>query len=301
MVRGRGRRRHSNSSTQALLMNRNPEKIVVFGQYKTGTTGFFTRIRNSLPESTRTLFESNEYIQEDQDKSRWVLAKVILKEPGHPDPVNYASFQVFDRRICITRDPRDWLVSATLFNCQLKESVFGNEEAMEWVMDYLHQKEASPHSLPLKMLLEYILGLPPALDIDTFGRRASARHAFCTEFQNNLKDNVLGVRYEDFVDGRVHEMEEYLNLPLDGPAEVAPDHAHVPRTCSYGNWKDWFTEEDVIFFRPFFEEYIQHHGYDTNWLLSNCPIINPAHCSQYVTKVVKIRKSKVGAERAVPA
>lgn len=282
-------------------MKRNPGKIVVYGQYKTGTTGLFTRIRNSLPDGCRTLFESNQYIREDQDDSRWVLAKVILKEPGHPDPVDYASFQIFDRRLCIARDPRDWLVSAALFNCQLKESIFGSDQALAWVMNFLHRKEESPHSLPLKTLLEFILGLPPALGIEEFALRARARHAFCMAFQNGLGDNALGVRYEDFVDGRVHDMEQYLELRLAGPSEVAPEYAHVPRTCAYGNWRDWLTAEDVEFFRPYFEDYIRHQGYDSDWVLNDRPVINPAHCSQYVRKVVDIRKSQMDAGRPAKA
>lgn len=272
-------------------MKTNPGKIVIFGQYKTGTTGLFTKVRNSLPADTRTLFEPLWYVPEDSDDRRWVLAKTILKEPGHSEPVDYESFLGFDRRLCISRDPRDWLVSATLFNCQLKESIFGDEKAMAWIMDYLHRKEESPHCLPLKGLLEYILSAPPALSLEAFGKRSQQRHAFCIEFQNSLRENVLPVRYEDFVDGHHRPIEEYLEIPLPGQARVDAVYEHVPRTCSYGNWRDWLTEEDVEFFTPFFDGYIRHHGYDLDWSLNDPPQIQPAHCSQYVSRVVQMKRA----------
>jgi len=274
----------------------NPQKIVIFGQYKTGTTGLFTTIRNSLPSETRTLFEPLGYIPEASDNQRWVLAKTIIKEPEHPEPVDYASFMGFERRLCITRDPRDWLISATLFNCQLKESIFANHEAMAWVMDYLQRKEDSPHSLPLITLLEYILSAPPALSIEDFGNRAQRRHAFCTDFQNRLGHNVCPVRYEDFVDGHLGAIEDYLGFQLPEHSQVDMAYSHVPRTCAYGNWKDWLTEEDTAFFKPFFADYIHDHGYDPDWSVNSSPTIDPAHCSQYVSRVVQMKKEQLACE-----
>jgi hypothetical protein len=280
-------------------MKKNPGKIVIFGQYKTGTTGLFNKIQKSLPEGTRVLFESNQYIPEPSDESRWVLAKTILKEPGHPEPVDYDSFLDFDRRICICRDPRDWLVSATLFICQLKESIFGDDRAMAWVMNYLHQKEKSPRSLPLMALLNYIIKAPPSADLDVFGERSRARHAFSISFQKRLRGNLHLVRYEDFVDGRLGSLEEYLEIALDsGPCALDEAFAHVPRTCSYGNWKDWLTEEDVEFFRPFFADYILACEYDPDWTLSEHPAINPVHSSEYVSRVVQMKRRSVAATRA---
>jgi hypothetical protein len=272
-------------------MKPNPGMIVIFGQYKSGTTGLFTKVRNSLPENTRTLFESLTYDPEEGDPFRWVLAKTILKEPGHPEPVNYKSFMRFDRRLLLSRDPRDWLISATLFICQLKESVFNDENTLAWVMDYLYRKEENPRELSVITLLDYILSTPPAITLESFAHRAKMRHAFCIEFQQSLGDAVQPIRYEDFVDGQLSIVENYLEIPLTGDAQVQAAYNHVPRTCSYGNWRDWLTPEDIHFFKPFFDDYIRYQQYDPDWCLHEFPMIQPAHCSGYLRRVVQKKLS----------
>jgi len=269
-----------------------PGKICIFGQYKTGTTGLFTLLRNSLPADTRTLFEPLAYVPEELDDGRWVLAKTILKEPGHPEPVDYASFLGFDRRLCISRDPRDWLVSAALFNWQVKESVIADGKAMAWIFDYLRRKEENPGQLPLKRLLEFILSAPPAITLECFGERSQRRHAFCIEFQRGIEENVFPIRYEDFVDGHLSALEAYLEIPLRGSTQVDRAYEHVPRTLSHGNWKDWLTQEDVAFFRPYFDEYIRHHGYDPDWSPRANPRIDPAHATRYVDRIMQLNRCR---------
>lgn len=75
--------------------NSSPKKIVIFGQYKTGTTATFYKLLNSLPSNTKTLFESEEYVEEDEDKLISVLAKVILAKP---ESVKYNTFKNFEKK-----------------------------------------------------------------------------------------------------------------------------------------------------------------------------------------------------------
>lgn len=269
-----------------------PGKIVVFGQYKSGTTGVFTKIRNSLPGEPRTLFEPLLYQPEAGDDARWVLAKTILKFVGHPQPVDYDSFLGFDRRVYLVRDPRDWLVSFALFLCQEKPSIFTDEAAMAWVMDYLRRKEADPGGHSLKELLDFLFAAPPAMTADFFGQRTQGLQAFCMAFEDRLSGNYVTLRYEDFVDGRLEELGAYLELELLGEAEVDAAYAHVPRTCSYGNWKNWLTAEDEAFFRPYFDAYIRRYGYATDWETNAHPSIDPAHGSGYVERVVHMKRQR---------
>lgn len=274
-------------------MNRMPGKIVVFGQYKTGTTGVFTQIRNSLPSGSRALFEPASYEPETLDDKRWVLAKTILKFAGHPEPVDYDSFLCFDRQIMLCRDPRDWLVSFALFQCQEKPSIYRSEEAMAWVMSYLRCKEADPRSYPLKDLLDFIFSLPPAMATDFFAKRTQGLQAFCMQFADRLRSNHFLLRYEDFVDGRLADLSDYLELDLIGDAQVDEQFAHVPRTCAYGDWKNWLTAEDEALFRPYFDAYIRHYGYETDWRTNDHPKIDAQHGSEYVARVVEMKRRRL--------
>lgn len=274
-------------------MKKTPGKIAIFGQYKTGTTALFTKLRNSLPADTRTLFEPLDYTPEAEDAGRWVLAKTILKFPGHPEPVNYDSFLPFDRKLYLIRDPRDWLVSATLFLTQEKVSIYTDDRASGWVMDYLHRKEQAPRTLPLKVLLEYILSAPPAIDLEHFARRTRSLHEWCIQFENRLRRELFSIRYEDFIDGRLAALEDYLEIPLPGHTEVDEAYDHVPRTRSYGNWKNWLLEEDARLFKPFFDPYIRHYGYSQDWRPNDQPVIESQYGSHYVARVMQRKKARL--------
>ena len=275
-------------------MKQTPGKIVIFGQYKSGTTALFSKIHNSLPATTRTLFEPLTYVQDAKDAERWVLAKTILKFPGHPEPVDYETFLAFDRKVYLTRDPRDWLVSATLFLAQEKPSIYSDAAAQAFVMDYLRAKEQNPRGAPLKTLLEFIQQAPPVLSLAYFCQRTQGLHEWCFEFENRLQDYTW-VKYEDFIDGRIQNLIDYLEIPLYGDAQVADRYQHVVRSKSYGSWRHWLTAEDIDFFQPFFQPYIERYNYPANWDLSENPKIDPQHSSEYVARVIDMKRKKMNS------
>jgi hypothetical protein len=271
-------------------MKKAPGKIVIFGQYKSGTTALFTKLKNSLPDDTRLLFEPRAYVADEKDADRWILSKTILKFPGHPEPVDYQTFLGFDRKICLCRDPRDWLVSFTLFLCQEKESIYTDDKAVAHVLDYLYRKESAPRSLPIAALLDYLLQAPPALSRDKFLRRTHDLQKWAIEFCAGLQDMCM-LRYEDLVDGHLLALQEYLGFALTGTSQVDRQFDHVPRTCSHGDWKNWFTREDEDVFAPFFTEYIRHYGYSEDWSPSATPHVRAAHGSAYVARIIERKRA----------
>lgn len=266
-------------------------KIAIFGQYKTGTTALFYKIKNSITSKVRTLFEPVEYIEEAGDADRFVLAKVILGIPEDSARVKYDTFMTFDKKLYLVRDPRDWLVSGTLFLIQQESGLYNDEEKLSRVMEMLRQKESDPKSISLLKIFEQVLLANPDNSLERTTEWMKRQYQWFIKFESHIGDHLI-IRYEDFVDGRVEEMESYLEMPLGGSSDVAEKHSHVPRTKSYGNWKDWFLEEDVAHFKPLFCEYIERHGYSNEWRLNDDPIVRAEHCSEYVERVVKKRKSR---------
>ena len=57
---------------------RNNKFIAIYGQYKTGTTGLFYKIKNSLPPDIRTIFEHHEYVELPEDKNNTILLIISL-------------------------------------------------------------------------------------------------------------------------------------------------------------------------------------------------------------------------------
>jgi hypothetical protein len=268
-----------------------PRGIAILGMYKSGTTALFYRIKNSLAGDVRTLFEPDRYEPEPADLHRWVLAKVILgaPEPGHD--VRYETFRGFGKQLLLVRDPRDWLVSGTLFLIQQDAHLYGDDDKLRRVLDALEQKERDPASLSLTRLLEQIVSADPGRSLSRTLEWMARQFRWVIEFDAGLRDHHR-IAYEDLVGGRLRALEDYLGFALPGAAEVAPEHDHVPRTKSSGDWKNWFLDEDVARFRPLFDEYLRRYGYDLDWRPSAHPVILPEHGSAYVARVVRKRRER---------
>jgi hypothetical protein len=138
-------------------------------------------------------------------------------------------------------------------------------------------------------LLEYILSLPPAVSLEDAANRTRALNDWCIEFSRQLRDCYV-LRYEDFVDGRLTELEAYLGIPLSGSGEPDQAYSHVPRTRSHSDWKNWLLEDDVRFFRPVVEDYMRHFGYADDWSLNEQPRVQPAFGSEYVKRVIERKR-----------
>lgn len=268
-------------------------KIVIFGPYKSGTTGLFYKIRNSLPGNVRTLFEPTEYVPHDEDNNRWVLSKTItgVQDGDGPWRIKYETFMGFDSKIYLVRDPRDLIISGILFMVQQEPTLYDNDDKLIRILKILKEKETRPKSISVRELFEQIV---EASDNHTFDKAVDwlgRQYRWLMEFESQLDDYCL-IRYEDFVDGQIEDLEDYLDMRLRGKAVVDPVHDHVPRTMGYNNWKNWFLKTDIDFFKPLFEEYILHYNYPTNWQLNDRQMISPEHCSKYIERMVKKKRNK---------
>lgn len=265
-------------------------KIVIFGSYKTGTTGLFYKIANSLPGSARYLFEAQEYKPEIADSNQWVLAKIILWFNRQELIPRYESFLNFDKAIYLTRDPRDWLVSATLFMIQQEESLYTSDESLKLIFRLLQKKQRDPNSVSLVSIIRCINELSNRHTFTATMDWMKSQYEWLLAFERRIPEYIR-LRYEDFVDERIAELEAYLGVPLKAKAEVDIAHAHVPRTKSYGNWKDWFTPDDILYFRPLFTEYMETYGYEDAWAINEYPNISHEHSIEYVLRTVNKRRS----------
>lgn len=254
-------------------------RIAIFGQYKTGTTALFQVIRNACEPGIRCLFEPGGYMKLPTDHRTGVLAKVILDSPC----VN--EFTSFERKILITRDPRDWLVSTILFMPQQRRQVYGSPETLDEILQLLRQKETSPSSVSMHRVLEKILTVLSEREREGIEDIIRGQLDFTMAFDQALEGG-LKVKYEDFVIGRVTELKRYLGLSLKPRVEVPSEYGHVPRTLDCGNWRTWFTQEDVRFFRPLVSRFMTTQGYPDDWSLESVERLNPDHGSGYVERTV---------------
>ena len=64
---------------------------------------------------------------------------------------------------------------------------------------------------------------------------------------------------------------------------VSTGKAKVVRKKATGDWRHWFTEEDVALYKPAYLPYMKFVGYDCeDWTLMTNPTIEPEYSSAYM-------------------
>jgi hypothetical protein len=85
-------------------------------------------------------------------------------------------------------------------------------------------------------------------------------------------------------------LNEYLGFEIKDDAEIptTTKKSKVVRKKAYGDWRHWYTQEDVDLFKPAYLPYMELVGYDCNdWTHSPNPIVEPKHSSMYIKTLVR--------------
>lgn len=273
--------------------------VVLVGKAKTGTTASAMAIASALPQC-RVVMEPKDlaFLREERRTLRDVLAsrarvkhrvvKIIFEHwRGRHDELgelvrNRSALKV-DRVVVITRDPRDELISRLhygLYNHLLNHANTDPCAVEAWI-ELMRAKERDPGGITvLSMLTRYDELLRPNLrPRRTFPRSTSAFEGFV----DNHDGAVHRLRYEDFVQGKWDALSNYLGFrPLT--ADVGQSLQRVSRTRAAGQWKQFFTPEDVVQYRKACGAQVERMGYD-DWNLEPVTALNPAEHSEYLTRL----------------
>lgn len=268
-------------------------KILIAGLPKTGTTALLYLIANSIGKEPLLLFEPKVCPVGLESKNGDVLAKVLIR-PG----LSANSFAHFERKITIFRDPRDLIVSGLLYS-QYHASYLNDDGRVRIMRECLERKESSPSSVPIREILEVIGKVTGNPDRAVKHRENMGKMlARFDDYVATIVDGFL-YQYEDFVSGKYGSLERYLGIPMSGTAEVPDKLKRVARTKGYGDWRNWFTPEDVQDYRPMLASWLEKYGYDAqDWTLNAKPSIAPEHCSRYFMRLVgEYRENRSGETR----
>lgn len=279
-------------------------KLVIAGSPKTGTTGLFYKIRNSVAGPVRELFEPGLHVPEPVDEARSVLAKKLII-PGRVQ--EFESFASFDKKIGIVRDPRDWMISSLLYSVYHMPRCYEDAAITARLLTLLQEKGNDPASVSVLAILSFIWSINsqnPEL-LERRSGSAAASHPSLAHALNHYKEHLslmtgffdhhpdyFVVKYEDFVEGRLEELENYLGFALAGKAVVGTEFQRVIRTKGAGDWRNWLTEEDVDFFQPVFDPFLRKFGYADEWELAAAPRIPAEHAAGYVGNLIAERNAR---------
>jgi hypothetical protein len=186
----------------------------------------------------------------------------------------------FDKTVCIVRDPRDELLSRMLYVILPYTQRHGHqpEVVQAWVRA-LERKERAPGEVTIQHLLGELQRLT---GFDGLGFIRTRRTYL--QFLKMHRSRVFVMRYEDFMQGRLAGLQDYLGFELS-PERGVDNLTRVVRTVSYDNWKRWFTPDDVPFFRKLLGPIMQRLGYD-GWELEQPERLDPEHGSLYVRRLI---------------
>lgn len=254
------------------------DNIMILGLAKTGSTGLYNNTKSALAASSRDYYCLFEPTRPDplHNLCRYapdmpVLTKVMIaREPSLDVP--YAHFS---KRVTLVRDPRDMIVSFLLFRPFIRADA--PRQQVQPFVDAIREKEDDPASRSVQSLH----ALADTLGLATYRLERVAEYM---RRQAELIDrhDMFTVRYEDFIVGHLDDLDAYLGFAVGNRTSTSPWLDHILRAAGSGDWQHWFTSDDVAFYRPYVERYMQRFEYGDDWQLAAQPSIDPATASAYI-------------------
>jgi len=192
----------------------------------------------------------------------------------------------YDRLIWMARDPRDVAVSRTLY--RWNRGTLGKGRQYRAYLDLILKKEKDPKSVPFYTICRYAGYAGWPISVDEVVADDQQRYQQMLEFVRGLGDQWFLYKYEDMVQNNFEALNRYLGFKVGRDSEVPKSTGKdkVVRKKASGDWRQWFTEEDVALLRPVYLPYMQWMGYDCDdWAISENPFIEPEFSSVYVQKL----------------
>lgn len=248
-------------------------RVLIVGEGKSGTTALLRSISESL-DSPEEVFEPQLMTEVDLSPDPLVVKKLLLNWKAPENDL----LDAFDRRVFIVRDPRDRLISHLLYDAYNKAHLLTPKQRDKW-MSLLAKKVEKPNSVSVLHLINTWWRLSRA-DLISHYVRALDRS---TGFQRRLGDEFHTLHYEDYVDGKFADVNDYLGLSLSAGV-VKGSETRVARSSTHGEWRRWFKPVDVKMFRTMSHDWLRIHGYDpTDWeLIKPAQPLDPATTTEYV-------------------
>lgn len=263
-------------------------KIFILGTGKSGTTALLYKVADGLPNCHA--FSGGRPGKYVGNYENAVYKHTYDKRKGKNFELysEHLNQERYDRKIWMARDPRDAAVSRMLYRWH--RGYLGHMKQFKTHLDLVVKKEQDPHSVSFHEICRYTGydGWPRSTEEVIEEERV--RNQNMGEFIHNLGDDWFLYRFEDMVAKKFGALNDYLGFQVQEDTEVpvSTGKAKVVRKKAAGDWRHWFTEEDVELFRPAYLPYMELIGYDCgDWALDPNPAIEPQYASMYMKGLLK--------------
>jgi hypothetical protein len=262
-------------------------KVMILGLGKTGTTALLYKIAGGLPNCLA--FSGGKPGKYLGNYENAVYKHTYSERKGKTFDLfrQHIAEERYDRMIWIARDPRDAAVSEMLFRWH--RGYWGRKRQYQAHLDLVLKKEKDPKSVPFHDICRYA-GRSERWPItaDEVVESERVRYANMADFVKRLGSEWCLFKYEDMVSGRYASLNGYLGFEVEKDGQVPEAYGKVVRKRASGDWRHWFTEEDVQVFKPAYLPYMDIIGYDCeDWALNPNPVIEPQYSSVYMQSLPK--------------
>ena len=258
-------------------------KILILGTGKTGTTAMVYKVAGGLPNCHA--FSGGHPGKYIGDYENAVYKHTYEERKGKSFDVfkEHLSKEHYDRKIWMARDPRDAAVSRMLYRWH--RGYAGIKKQYEAHLDLVLKKEKDPRSIPFFEICRYTGHNSWPRTAEQVVEEEQHRYDQMLKFVNILGNDWFFFTFENMVENNLAALNDYLGFKVQADAEVpsSSGKAKVIRKKSSGDWRHWFTQEDLALFKPAFTAYMEFFGYDCNdWTPDPNPVIEPEFSSVYM-------------------
>ncbi len=256
-------------------------RVLILGQGKSGTTALLYAIHDALNRATgrehTVIFEPPDL----KTVGRFTRDIVVKKLIGTIKEHEYKLLKQFKYVIWIERDPRDVVISRFLYNFRHRP-LSKNPEQLKIMLDLLRKKETDPLSISFCELVEagkQFDGVDVIESTVTDQKKAQS-------VWDSFKKSPIVVRYENFVAGETSNLEKLLGVPINTAVDIPPPRNRVVRTKGAGDWRNWFTSEDVDQLTSRLRCTAKFPDDWDSWNISDSPKIDVTFSSQYIVELL---------------
>jgi len=251
--------------------------VLIVGIAKSGTTAIYSMTKKAMGDCLSILEPSQpgqfEFIHEDKSPEKVIKILIGSVPPEAP------YLQGFDRNVLIVRDPRDVLVSWLLYKPLLADR-HKDQKFIKEFTELLRRKEDNPDKVSILEIEKFYDGYNAPAKTEAGYQQ---EFAVTQTFERALPDCFV-MTYDAIVERHMSQLETYLGFQIDPASEHGSNISFNARQKKSGGWRDWFTPEDIAYFKPIFEPFLERYGFDPDWSLSSPQTLNPAYGSEYVSR-----------------
>ena len=258
-------------------------KVLILGLGKSGTTAMVYKVAGGLPNCHA--FSGGQPGKHIGNYENAVYKHTYEERKGKSFDLykEHLQKESYDRKIWMARDPRDAAISRMLYRWHKGHK--GQKKQYEVHLELVLKKEKDPASISFAELCRYSGHNDRTRSIENVVTEEQVRYDRMHAFVKGLGDNWFLFKYEDMISGNFESLNEYLSFAVkaDGEVPVSTGKAKVVRKKASGDWRQWYTEQDIELFKPAYRDYMELIGYDLNdWALNENPVIEPEYSSIYI-------------------